>query len=771
MRCNKAHIACVNASHFCCGRLKHVVPAIYVALASLILSSKAWCQTEIRGTVSDAESRQLLAGASVYIAGSVVGTVTDEAGQFRLGLPGNLPVSLIISFTGYKSDTLLITDDRPLRILLRPDVRNLNEVVVVSGTLKEVTRLSSPIPVDVYTPALFRKNPAPSLFESLALINGIQPQINCNVCNSGDIHINGMEGPYTMVLIDGMPIVSSLSTVYGLAGIPMNMVQRIEVVKGPSSTLYGSEAVAGIINVITRDPMTMPALQADISATTYGEYNFDGSARWKMKKSVAAMGLNYFNFVNRIDRNNDNFTDVTLQQRFSLFNKYQFTRKNFRPASLALRYVYEDRWGGEMQWTRQHRGGDQIYGESIYTNRFEMIGNYALPVPFDLQADLSYNYHHQDSYYGTVKYLAHQHVLFGQVRWNYASGKHSVLAGIPYRLTYYDDNTPGTAGADTLHPVNEPMRHFIPGIFVQTETNLKPTLTLLTGLRYDHHTEHGSIFSPRIGLKFAPVTQHVIRLTAGNGFRVVNLFTEDHAALSGAREVIIRNRLKPERSWNVNLNYSNQIIHGNGYTSFDFNAFYTYFTNKIVGDFMTDPDLIIYDNLAGHAVSKGLSANADCLFAGGLKIMAGITLMDVYQVARNEHGERIRTPQLFAPTLSGTYAVSYTIQKWNTTVDLTGRFTGPMHLPVVPNDERPDRSPWFTLMNVQIMKSFSQQWEFYAGLKNLLNFMPTHPILRPFDPFDRNITIDNPKGFTFDTSYNYAPIQGIRGFAGIRFTL
>lgn len=94
-----------------------------------------------------------------------------------------------------------------------------------------------------------------------------------------------------------------------------------------------------------------------------------------------------------------------------------------------------------------------------------------------------------------------------------------------------------------------------------------------------------------------------------------------------------------------------------------------------------------------------------------------------------------------------------------------------MHLPVVPNDERPAQSPTFALVNIQFSKNLGKRWDLYAGIKNLLNFMPQHPILRPFDPFDRNITVDNPKGFTFDTSYNYAPVQGIRGFAGIRYTL
>src|SRR5690606_24794389 len=103
-------------------------------------------------------------------------------------------------------------------------------------------------------------------------------------------------------------------------------------------------------------------------------------------------------------------------------------------------------------------------------------------------------------------------------------------------------------------------------------------------------------------------------------------------------------------------------------------------------------------------------------------------------------------------------------------IDLTGRLNGPMYLPVVPNDFRPAKSPWFTLMNIQFSKAFTNGLEIYTGLKNLLNFIPKDPLLRPFDPFDKYVTVNNPQGFTFDTTYNYAPIQGIRAFAGLRYT-
>ena len=745
----------------------------YLIIGFLLTPSLVWSQGyTLTGVVRDAESRAPIPYVNIVVAGTRMGSSSDEKGNFKIEIHELFQSGhkLVASSIGFHPDTIAITPSRMhYNFFLKPVANALSEVVVISGTMKEVSKMNSPIPVEVYTPALFFKNPTPSIFESLSMINGVQPQLNCNVCNTGDIHINGMEGPYTMVLIDGMPIVSSLATVYGLAGIPNSMVKRIEVVKGPASTLYGSEAVGGLINIITKDAGTSPQLKVDAFGTTFSEYNIDLATKWKTKKTESLLGLNYFNFSNLVDKNDDNFTDVTLQNRFSVFNKWNFKRSSDRLATLAVRYVYEDRWGGEMQWNKTYRGSDEVYGESIYTNRIEVIGNYQLPaISEKVIFDFSYNYHLQDSYYGTTKYLADQHVAFSQLRWDKKISNHDLLVGLPFRFVRYDDNTPGTANAEGQ---NQPMQTYLPGIFIQDEIALNAKSTLLTGLRYDYHNAHGSILSPRLSFKYSPSKQSTWRLSAGNGFRVVNLFTEDHAALTGAREVIIEEALKPEESWNANLNYTLQLPHKSGYVNLDGSLFYTYFTNKIVGDFFTDPELIIYNNLDGHAVSRGATINTEFAFTNSFKVIAGVTFMDVYQIERDNADNQVKIPQLFAPRVSGTYSVSYTFDKPGITLDLTGRLNGPMYLPVVPDDYRPEQSPWFTIANLQVTKIFSSTFEIYGGLKNILNFIPKDPLLRPFDPFDKNITINNPAGYTFDTTYNYAPIQGIRGFFGVRYTL
>ncbi|MCS6823264.1 MAG: TonB-dependent receptor [Cytophagaceae bacterium] len=726
----------------------------------------------LSGVVRDKSSGHPVPKCSVYFKNSADTSLTDTEGRFTIPYPFDSSdvVFLIIEHPDYRKDSLLYSlKKQAINIFLKPLYTTTDEVVI-SGTMREVSKLDSPVPVEVYNSTYFKKNPTPNVFESLTMINGVQPQLNCNVCNTGDIHINGMEGPYTMILIDGMPIVSSLSTVYGLSGIPNSLVKRIEIVKGPASTLYGSEAVAGLVNIITRDPSNSPLLKIDASTTTWNEYNADISGKYKIGKIQALTGANAFLYNTIHDKNADNFTDVTLQKRFSLFKKFELSKTN----SLALRYVYENRWGGQTQWTPLWKGSDSIYGETVTTNRTELIGKYILPASKKkFRLEYSYNIHHQDSYYGTTKFLANQHTAFAQLLWNSSSKKHDILVGCPFRFIHYDDNTPATRSSDSMFYVNKPAVTTLPAIFIQDEWKISPHFVSLAGFRYDHHNEHGSIYTPRLSFKYKPHSLHTLRLSGGNGYRVVNLFTEDHAALTGARQVIIAEKLKPEKSWNTNLNYTGQLNYQAGFLIFDANFFYTYFTNKIFGDFERNPFQIIYENLNGYAISKGVSLNLDFSFINSLKINAGITYMQVYQTEQDSMGTPKKTEQLFAPRFSGTYAVSYTIPKAKITVDLTGLFKGPMRLPVLPNDFRPQYSPWFTLLNLQLTKKIYKNIEMYAGLKNILDFVPRHPIMRPFDPFDKNINdpVTNPHLYTFDTSYNYAPLQGIRGFAGLRWEL
>ncbi|NRT14569.1 outer membrane receptor for ferrienterochelin and colicins [Flavobacterium sp. 28A] len=740
----------------------------------LLLTSISFAQSGLKGTVT--ADGMPLPQANILINKASKSIVSDANGNYFIKDLAEGDYEIAVSYTGFRTEkrqiTLIDSIETVLDIKLRED--NSLDEVVITGTMKPVSRLESPVPIEVYKPTFFKKNPTSNIFEALQNVNGVRPQLNCNVCNTGDIHINGLEGPYTLVLIDGMPIVSGLSTVYGLSGIPNSLLERIEIVKGPASSLYGSEAVGGLINIITKNPTNAPVFSADSFITDYGELNVDLGFKGNIGKTASVLtGVNYFNYSNPVDNNNDNFTDVTLQDRISVFQKWNFNRKSNKQLSLAGRFFYEDRWGGELQWNKGFRGGDEVYGESIYTRRWELLGAYELPTVEKMLFSFSYTDHDQNSVYGNTPYLAKQRIGFGQLTWDKKINKHDLLFGTALRYQYYDDNTTATVTEDV---------NWIPSLFVQDEIAFNDKHKILLGARYDYNNNHGNIFTPRFAYKWKINDNNILRFNTGTGFRIVNLFTEEHAALTGSRDVIVLEDLKPERSINANINYLKKFYTNNGnFIGLETTAWYTRFSNSIIPDYDTNPNQIIYKNLDGHAVTKGVSANLDFVFNNGLKMILGATYMDV---SKTENG--ITTQQILTEKFSATWAISYRINKLFLDVDYTGNVYGPMRLPLLGNlDPRQEYSPTWSIQNIQFTFNKLKNVEIYAGVKNLLNWTPNkgNPfiIARANDPFDKNVqfdssgnvqaTPDNPYALTFDPSYVYGPNQGVRSFFGVRYTL
>lgn len=737
----------------------------------LFTSFLGFTQTaNVSGTVKS-ENGNVISYATVGLEGTAYGAYTIDDGSFELETVPFGDYTIRIQLIGFESFSMKITVDgkiENIEVVLKESDNQIDEVVV-SGTLKPVSKSKSPVPVEVYTKEFFKKNPTPSIFEALANVNGVRPQMNCNVCNTGDIHINGLEGPYTMVMIDGMPIVSGLSTVYGLMGIPQSLIERVEIVKGPASTLYGSEAVGGIINVITKSPKSAPLFSGDVFGSTWGEVNSDLGFKFKVGEKVQSLlGVNYFNNKNKIDNNGDGITDLTLQDRISIFNKWSFDRKENRIFTIAGRYMYEDRWGGQLDWTPEFRGGDSIYGESIYTSRWETFGVYQLPLKEKVNFSFSANGHDQNSVYGDTWYIGQQSVLFGQLTWFKKLDNHDITSGLAYRYTYYDDNSMVTVKPNEIH---------LPGAFFQDQIKVSKQSILLLGGRYDYNSNHGNVFSPRANYKWISRNRkNTLRLTGGNGFRVVNLFTEEHAAFTGTRQLILEEELKPETSWNGNLNYVKKFLFkNNAFLSLDFSSFYTYFTNQILPDYDSDPNSIIYDNLKGYSVSKGISLNTDYSVNKTLNIIAGLTLMDVSFTE-----DDIKQRQILSERFTSTWGVTYKIKKHNLKFDYTGNLFGPMLLPTLgENDPRDFKSPYWSIQNIQVTKTFKNGFEVYAAVKNLLNFTPpVNSIWAAHDPFDKLNNSDpsnpiqdpaDPYNLGFDPAYMYAPNQGIRGNFGFRF--
>jgi len=735
----------------------------YIILLIIFLSSFSSFSQEIviRGLVRDV-SNNPIPYANIYDINSSSGVSADYNGIFEIKVKAESKVVLKISAIGFE-DLIKTFYTKKLNYAVNIELNPSNLILqeqVVSGTLELIKKKESPIPVSVYSSKYLNTVPSPSLVEATNQIAGLRPQTNCSVCNTGDVHINGMEGSYSMVVIDGMPIMGGLSTVYGLQGIPTGLIQQLEVIKGPASTLYGSEAMAGLINVVTKSVDCIPNISYDFNISSWGE--FQNSFNFKILDTKNIKGyssIDVFNYNNPIDNNKDNFTDLTLKNRYSIFNKFQFlpTNNKIYPFNLSLRYMYENRWGGEMDWTNEFRGSNLKYGESILTNRLEFSTGYQLPIKEKINWQTSFSIHDQKSWYGTVNYDAKQIIGFNQLTWHKKiNSKHQLLSGHSLRYNLYDDNTPATTQASIW---------WLPGFFVQDNFTLNLKNRLLVGWRTDYHTKHGFVNSPRINYQFDFTENSSFRIGYGNGFRVVNVFTEDHAALTGAREIVFLENLNPEISKNININITSNWENNWSKVSLESSVFQSKFSNKIIPDFMSDDNKIIYSNLDGYALSKGVSTEMIVKMNKiPLILNFNATYLDIANYDLDDNNNLIKSTQLLAEKYSIKWSSTYSSESMGLDFNYSATHYGPIRLPIVENDLRPEYSLPYYIHNFKLTKNFNSGWKFFIALRNAFNFTPpSYSILRAHDPFDKNIddSIDNPNNYTFDASYMYASFQGI----------
>ena len=321
----------------------------------------------------------------------------------------------------------------------------------------------------------------------------------------------------------------------------------------------------------------------------------------------------------------------------------------------------------------------------------------------------------------------------------------------------YDDNTPATANGEDLR--------FIPGVFTQAELEVGE-FTFLGGLRVDHHNEHGYVTAPRLSAKYSPNVYTTFRASGGTGFRVVNVFTEDHAALTGSRTVVFNEDLNPEESKSVTVSVQQIIPFGANPMTVNLDGFYTKFSNQIIPDYDQDPNLIAYENLDGFSVTQGVSVDVSQNFTEfPLSYNLSFTLMDLFTEENS-----VKEPVDYAPDFLGNAGLTYSIRSIATTISYTSNLVGPKSMPENYSvDYGKDReSPAYSTHDIKISKDFSDAndsygvgFETYISAENIFNYTQGTPLIDPSNPF----------GPDFDTIYTWGPIVGRTVSLGVRLNL
>ncbi len=738
--------------------------------------------TNISGFVKSESGN--LGYASVSLLNSQNGVIANDDGYFEIDIDLSKHNDLLISYIGHVSKKISLKKNNlnlnNIIVFLDEDINGLNEIVV-TGTLKDEYVTESPVKVNVLTAKKinsFLPSAGTNLTKIIQLVNGAQEVVACGVCYTNSISINGLEGPYTSVLMDGIPMYGNLASIYGLNGIPNMLIDRLEIVKGPSSTLYGSEAVAGVINIITKDPENQPLFSLDIQGTSHNESFINMALTPKIGKTTGYFGVNWDRKNHYDDINNDGFGDDINLDRISVFNKWNIHRKSNKQFTISSRYYFEDRRNGVEEFLKNRnyknlRGSENIYGESIYTYRFELFGKYEFDLIEDFEVNYSYSTHNQNSYYGSDYYVANQDIFFSQFTLNKKYKKHDFLYGLSIKNNLYDDNTIATEKVVNGKTRNNASNQFVPGLLVQDQFKPSEKISLIGGLRLDHFKDHGLIFAPSFHIKYNPGEWLAFRLNAGTGFRLVNLFAEDHAFVTGQREVKILEELQPEKSKSLILN-TNYIYTGfNGSGNFDIDLFYTHFSNKIIPNY-DNQKYIIYQNSEGYSYSKGVSGAWNHSFLNGMAFALNFN----HQVVKyTKYNNNIRTllDMEHSPRWTAGLNIKFPINR-NWFLNTSSNYVGVMQLPKVfdmgTNGQiseiaRPEKSKPFSLHNININGKLSNKNEVYLGVLNIFNFRQKESPLVAFNDPNYN------KGFSpfFDTSYAYAPNHGIEFFVGYKFYL
>lgn len=749
------------------------------ATLALVLSAVSAAAQTVEGTVTS--GGEPVPFASVRIVGSASGTAADADGRFRLRLPSPGPVVLDISALGYAAQrrTVTVGADATVRLDVVLTASDLDaDAVVVTGTMDRVGVRASPVKVEVLPARFLESVPSVNVLDALARVNGLAQQIDCGVCYTSSLRIHGMDGPYTAVLIDGMPVMSSLAAVYGLQGISPMLIRQVEVVKGPMSTLYGADALGGVVNILTKSPETTPRLTAHAYAGMPGEGVLEVAAVPMRGRTGLLVSGTLARAAGFRDRNGDGFSDRPTEARVALFAKgTRLDRHGFERASVVAKVYAEDRAAGVRAFVDDvaaQRGSPSVYGEAIATRRAEVLATF-VPHP-DVRLSGSAAVHRQRSFYGSARYDASQTDAFTQALWNPptdggAFDDHDVLAGIAVRALRYDDGSAATGAYDAAGRLveNRPDLRLVPGVFVQDDWQTTRHVRLLGGLRVDVQRGVGAVVSPRAALRWQPVPTTTVRVNTGTGFRLVNLFTEEHAAYTGGRATLVLEALRPERSRSVAASVQ-QIVGEDSPVVIDVDAFWTVFSNKIEPDYSV-PGEIRYANLDGHATTRGVAVQVQGTMADALHLTVGGTLLDA-TVRRSGQTRAVE----FAPRTQGTATLAWE-GPGHLALDYTARLTGPMTLPAyapataaayraATGAPLRSRSPVYTVHSLQVSKEAhlrSGVVQGFVSVENVLDYRQSSPIVGAGDGVPGF-------GETFDTAYVYGPIDGRRVRIGLRLT-
>lgn len=734
------------------------------------------------GHVLDKETGEHLPFITVFLRGTTIGTTTDNSGHYFLK---NLPegkFTLEYKYIGYKTVTRQVTlvKGKTLEVNVEMEEDQIAlDGVVVSANRSETSRRLAPTLVNVIDSKLFNTTNAVNLAQGLNFQPGVRVETNCQNCGFQQVRINGLDGPYTQILIDSRPIFSALSGVYGLEQIPANMIDRVEVMRGGGSALFGASAIAGTINIITKEPLRNSGELSHSLSSIGGSSALDNNTT--LNASLVTdngKGGMYIFGQNRhrsgYDHDGDGYTELPkLKSQTVGFRSYLKTG-TYSKLTFEYHHMNEFRRGGNLLNRPPHEADiaeqleHSIDGGGLKFDLFSTDYKQKLSVFTSAQNT------DRDSYYGTNQdanaYGKTTDLTFmAGTQYSYSFDKFlfmpsDLTAGLEYNYDHLNDEMIG------YNRFTDQKVH-IESLFLQNEWKNK-RWSFLIGARLDKHNmiDH-VIFSPRANIRFNPTENINIRASYSSGFRAPQAFDEDmHISAVGGEIAMIQRAadLREEKSQSLSTSVDFYHRFGNGIqVNFLAEGFYTSLNDVFVLEEIgkdTQGNIIKERRNGSGAKVMGLTFEGKSVLSSWLSLQAGITLQRSHYDEAEKWSEDENVPaekKMFrTPNTYGYFTATLTPLK-HFTASLSGTYTGSMlvqHLAgYIPQDVAV-KTPDFFDMNMKLAYDFhiykDINLEVNAGVQNIFNAYQS----------------DFDQGFKRDAAYIYGPGTPRSYFAGIKIS-
>ena len=735
----------------------------------------------IAGHVLDAHTKEHLSFVNVQVEGTALGCLTDESGHFYLK---NLPegeLTIVFSMMGYETEKRTITLHRDTLVEMNVAIAETSfmiDNVVVTANKYETKQREVATIVNVISPLIIESTTSNSMADVLNFQTGLRVEETCSNCGVPQIRINGLEGQYTQILMDSRPIFSSLASVYGLEQLPAGMVDRIEVIRGGGSALYGANAIAGVVNIITKEPSRNSLNISNTSAFTQtGTYDINTNMNASVVSENQKAGLFLFGVQRnrqQYDRDDDGYSDIPHINSTTVGFRSYFKTSDYSKITAEYHHTTEFRRGGygidslqphESPLTEQLK-----HNIDAATAKWDM---YTADNKHFVSVYTSFQHIARDSYFGT-NYNPNAYgkstdivsVTGAQYRFSYPCGimNADLSAGAEYSYNQLRDQILG-------YDRNTLQRVHLGGGYVQNEWKNKQWSILVGGRLEQHSLLDKPVFSPRANVRYTPIDPIILRVSYASGYRAPQIYEEDlHVGAVGGEVSLISldENLKPEYSHSVSGSIDMYKRFGKWDLNLTLEGFFTQLNDVftlIENGHDAQGNLLLTRTNASGARVAGMNIEAKVGFGHLLTFQAGYTYnhsryIEPLQWSDNPNiapqRRMFRTPEHYGYFLCNIEPVKHFHIVTN------GKVTGNMLVQhfagYVPEDEEVTTPTFFEwdfklCYDIPLYKHYTL--EINAGVKNILDHFQS----------------DLDKGMDRDAGFIYGPATPRTYFVGINLKI